>query len=306
MPNKIVFFNYYHNGDVHVSRGFVRQIMNKVHSIDPTIQFAYSHKNDPTLLADIPNLGFDHSALGIVRNDHANLHVVGDTVYINTWYGQQHHKYMNRHGGINIDAIYDAFSESCQTLWGFSLEDISTDASVFFPIVDYSKFNIESVKTWLDNHPGQKILVENGKALSDQATNFPMGPIIVQLARQYPDKCFILTSQENMPSVPSNIFYSSQITNKGNKSDLNQISFLSTHCDVIVGRSSGVFAFTINQDNLFKRNIKFLNFSNLVPIQPNKYWLGDKLRDKITYSSTIISTNESDTNKVLEIIKGNL
>lgn len=303
MSKRIVFFNCFHNGDVHVSRGFVRQIMNKVHQLDPSVQFAYGHKNTPDLLSDIPNLGFDSSFSSAIRSEHDNLVCVGDTVYINTWYAQQQFKYMNRHG-ITIDTIYDALEDSCKTLWDFSLSDISGDPSIFFPTIDYSKLNVGTIKNWIDNHPEKKILVESGPALSNQATNFPMGPIISQLANKYPDKSFILTSQEGV-TLP-NVFYTSNITNRGGKTDLNEISFISSHCDVMIGRASGVWSFSLTQDNLFKRKMTYLCFSNLVPKKEGKFWLGAKFEDIINYSSNIITTNESDVDVVRNIIERHL
>lgn len=303
MPKRIVFFNYFHNGDIHLSRGFVRQIMTKIHSIDPTVEFAYGHKMAADLLVDIPNLKYDSGALGIINNEHVNLHKSGDTTYINTWYGQQHFKYMNRYA-VSIDTLYAALDDSCKATYGFSLSDISTDLSTFFPVIDYSKFNIAPVQSWLSNHPGKKILVENGPALSGQADNFPMGSVITQLATKYPDKCFILTSQDNI-RLP-NVFYSDHITRRHGRTDLNEISFISTHCDMIIGRASGVWSFTLTQENLFKRNIKYLCFSNLVPKKEGKFWMNEMFEDKVNYSSTIITVNESNTNRVIDIIEAHL
>jgi hypothetical protein len=304
MTKRIVFFNYFHNGDIHVSRGMVRQIMNKVHQIDPSVQFAYAHKMSTDLLSDIPGLQFDGSGLSVVNNEHANLHKVGDTTYINTWYGQQHFKYMNRYA-VSIDSIYAALSDSCKDTFGFSFDDISTDLTTFFPVIDYTKLNVAPVQSWLSRHPGTKILIENGSALSGQATNFDMKPIIIQLSGKYPDKNFILTSRHDYITRP-NVFYSSDITQRGQRTDLNEISFLSTQCDMIIGRASGVWSFTLTQENLFKRNIKYLCFSNLVPKKEGKFWLNELFEDKVNYSSTIITTNESNTDKVREIIEGQL
>jgi hypothetical protein len=305
MPKRIVFFNCFHNGDIHASRGFLRPIMNKIKQLEPDTLFSYSHKMAAELLSDIPELTFDRGVLGSVGNEHANLVKSGDTTFINTWYGQQHHKYMDRHG-ISIDTVYAALDDSCKDLYGFSLSDISTDPSVFFPTIDYARINTARVKNWLSIHPGKKILIENGQALSDQATNFQMGPIIDSLAQKHPDKIFILTSNESVANSSGNIFFSDSITQRKGRSDLNEISFLSTHCDVIIGRSSGVFAFTLTQENLFNRKITYFNFSNLVPIPADKYWLSDLLRDKIHYNSTIISSNESDRSTVFQMIDGGL
>ena len=302
---KIVFFNYYHNGDVHVSRGLIRQIMDKVHQIDSDIEFAYAHRNNQILLADIPKLSFDNKGLDIVSDDHSNLKTINDTTYINTWYGQQNHKYMNMYGGINIDCIYAALDDSCKTLWNFSLQDISKDLSTFFPIIDYSKYQIENACHWINCHPETKIIVENGPALSGQAHNFDMTSIIVNLAKKHPDKLFILTAMVNGINLP-NVFFSHQIINSNNQNDLNEVSYLSSHCNMIIGRASGVFSFTLTQENLFQRQIKYLCFSNLVPSQPNKFWLGDIFRDKVNYKSSILTTNESNINNVEAIIEENL
>src|ERR1700677_2769215 len=190
---KIVFFNFFHNGDVHVSRGLVRQIMAKVNQIDPSISFVYAHRNPANLLLDISGLTFQPNLLNHIVSEHSNLTRYGDIVFFNTWYAQQHHKYMNRYG-ISFDTIYAAFNDSCKNLWNFSLSDISEDPSIFFPTIDYSKFEIGIASEWLKNNPGRKILVENGLAHSDQAHNFPMTPVIVRLAQKYPEITFILTT----------------------------------------------------------------------------------------------------------------
>lgn len=62
MPKRIVFFNCFHNGDIHVSRGFVRQIMNKIKQLEPDTTFGYTHKMSAELLSDIPDLTFDRDA----------------------------------------------------------------------------------------------------------------------------------------------------------------------------------------------------------------------------------------------------
>lgn len=303
MPKKIVFFNYYHNGDIHVSRGFVRQIMNKIHEIDSTVQFAYGHRNDPALLSDIPNLVFDPVALSVVKNDHANLLIVGDTIYVNTWYAQQHFKYMNRYG-LTIDSLYAAFDDTCKSIWGFSLTEISSDPSVFFPLIDYNHFQIQQAKIWLDSHPGKKVFVSNGAVLSDQAHNFSLTSIIDKISRKHTDKIFILSNKDGHPGS-ANIVHSSDIIKK-NGNDLNENSFISTYCDVIIGKASGSFTFAMTQENLFQREAKFLALCNLVPIHPNKFWMNDLLRDIVHYKAQIIVNNDSDSNQIANLIDANL
>ena len=300
---KVVFFNYYHNGDIHVSRGFVRQIIHKIKQINPLTEFVYAHRNSSELLLDIPELKYDPSELAFVRNDHANLLTLGDTVYINTWYAQQHFMYMNRYG-ITIDSLYCAFDDTCKALWGFSLEDISKDPAEFFPTIDYSKFQINNAKIWLDNHPGKKVFVSNGAILSDQAHHFNLTPIIDTLSKKHTDKIFVLSNNDGHPGS-ANIIHSSAIIGKSGN-DLNENSYVASRCDVIIGKASGAFSFAVTKENCFQKNIKFLAFCNLVPSHPNKFWLGDKLRDKINYTSQFIVSNESDINKISTIIDSNL
>ena len=47
--NKIVFFNHYHRGDLHTSKEFVKEVMNKL----PDIEFEYWHSNPDSILQEI-------------------------------------------------------------------------------------------------------------------------------------------------------------------------------------------------------------------------------------------------------------
>jgi hypothetical protein len=299
---RIIFFNYYHNGDIHVSREFVRLITNKVRQLEPDTQFAYGHRNYFGLLGDIPELFFDHAALNVIRNDKIGVYQHDTSTYINTWYGQQDHKYTNNYG-LSIDALYAAFEDTCQLLWGFSLADISTDLTKFFPTIDYSKFHIEPTTQWLASHPGKKVFVSNGKVLSDQAHMFSLTPIIAEVAAKHHDKIFILSNRDwryKIREMP-NLFYSDQIIQK-KQNDLNENSFLSSHCDVIIGKASGAFTFTMTQENLFQRKIKIIAFCNIKPRKEGKFWMNGLFEDKVNYLSDVIVSNDSGTNLIISII----
>lgn len=298
----VVFFNFYHNGDLHASRGLVRATMKKLGSEHT---FSYWHRNDPSLLLDIE--GLQHATLiGNDRftglNEHSNNIRSGipnetETVYINTWYNNQHGKYMNRYG-ITFDSLYASFDDSCKQLFGFSLNDISSDVRDFFPTIDYSKFDIGATQEWLRSNPGTKILIENGNALSNQSYNFDFTPIIADLAKKYPDKLFILSKRENIQL--RNVFYTGDITRK-NGCDLNEISYLGTFCDTIIGKASGVFTFTLTRQNLFERDVKYICLTNLVT-SSGKYWIGDQLKNRVSYKSKFVVANEFDRNRVYSLI----
>ena len=279
----IVFFNHFHNGDVHVSRGFVRKIMEKVWEKNPNVSFTYAHKNSGELLKDIDRLG--HGGLQGCGSEHGGCFRNGNTIYINTWYAQQHFKYMNRYG-ISIDTIYAALNDTCQNILGFSLEDISNDPKVFFPTIDYSRYQIGEVERWLAAHGEKKVFVSNGKVLSGQAHEFDMTPVIIRVAERHRDKMFIVSNREGAIDLPNVVFSSDIIKKSGN--DLNENAYLSEHCDVIVGRASGAATFALTQKNLFERQVKWLIFSNLIPNKYNKFWLNNLLQDKVSYATNMV------------------
>jgi len=301
--SKITFFNHFHNGDLHISREFVRKVIEKVHSIDPSTTFSYAHVNDQGLLSDIPNLAYEN--LNSLRlNQFENLTRRGDTIFFNTWYAQQNYRYMNVHG-MTLDCLYEAFNDSCKNLWNFRLEDISADPSSFIPTIDYSKFHIQDAQNWLAQNPQKKILVSNGQALSGQATNFPLAPLVADLAKLHPDKIFILSNQEVPTYLPPNVVFSKDIIKKPYGSDLNENSFLTAHCDVIVGRASGVFSYAWTQQNMLQRKVKFVCFCGpgVVIRPPHQFWTSSLLSDKIHYSAEYIVSDTTDGNAVKRIIE---
>lgn len=303
--NKITFFNHFHNGDMHICREFVRKIMQKVNTINPAITFSFAHVNDPCLLSDIPNLGHENlHMLGI--NQFETLNNRNGTVYFNTWYAQQNWKYMNIHG-MTLDCLYAAFNDSCKNLFGFTLDQLGEPSS-FIPTIDYSKFPIQNAQEWIHQNPHKKIFISNGHAMSGQATNFPMAPMIANLARSHPEKIFILSNQEDNTALPPNVIYSKDIIKKPHGSDLNENSFITTYCDVIVGRASGVFSYAWTQQNMLQRKVKFVCFCGpgVVVRPPHQFWLDSLLSDKIHYSAEYIVSHSTDPVEFRRVVEANI
>lgn len=297
---RITFFNPYHNGDVNVSRGFVRKIMERA----PEHTYKYSHKNPANLLADIPNLAYDPIGINSVPNDSVGIFVKDDTTFINTWYCQQNFKFYHKYK-ITFDSLYCCFDENCKKVFGFSLSDISKEPKDFYPTIDYTKFEIGNAKKWLGGNTDKKVLIENGQVLSGQAHDFNMTQVIANVARNHKDTTFILSNHGNV-GLPNNCIYADKIIQKNMKSDLNEISFLSTHCDVIIGKASGVFSFCLTQQNLFERQAKYLCFSKWPAIAENKFWLHNLMKDRIEYSSKILVSGEANVNRIASIIEANI
>ena len=304
MYKNIVFYNHFHNGDIHVSREFVRRLSEAFKYRFPDVNVSYSHKNNPNCIADIPDLGYNIIPLN--WHEHEGVFVRGDTMFINTWYAQRRFHYMNTYG-ITFDCLYVMFDEVCKNYFNFTLSEIEPDPTKWFPKIDFSKYQIDQARNFLENRPGMKVLIANGAALSGQADNFPLLPIVVSLASKHQDKLFILTNHEphfNQAQF-SNIMYSSSIIGK-NGFDLNENGFVSTYCDVIVGRASGAYTFSYIQENLFGKPKKHVCLSNMIPAKENTFWLGDKFRDAVHYTSKITVSNVSAHHAVESLIEANL
>lgn len=305
MNKNIVFFNRFHNGDLHISREIVRKIINKVKQINTNINFSYSHCNDANLLSDIEYLNY----LPLSNVDQfSNLFEINNNIYINTWYGQQNFKYMNKYG-MTIDCLYESLDDTCKSLWNFSLNDVSSNIMDFYPTINYDTFKIDNIKTWLATDDRVKIFVSNGSALSGQATNFPMTPIICDLANNHTDKIFILSNREPINQIlPNNVVYSSDIIKKSNGSDLNENSFITTFCSTIIGRASGAFSYAWTQQNMFQRNVKFICFCGpgVVEYGNHKFWTNVLSSDKINYLAEFIVSHDTNSSSVYNMINNHI
>jgi hypothetical protein len=260
----------------------------------PEHEYTYSHRNDPGLLSDIPNLGYQTH---IPCNPSDGIVKVSGTTYINTWYGQQEYRFMNV-CGISFDTLYcvfdDVYTQVFNTVQSNNLIDV-------FPSIDYTKFELSSIHEWLSERQGtKKILVENGNCLSGQSENFDMSRVVVKLAEKHPSKIF-LTSAPVVDS-PANVIYCGDVTKK--QHDLNEISYLSTHCDMLIGRASAISSFCMTQNNLFHSKKQMLMFSNLE--YSSQFWLSKLFQDKIRYTANITTYKDTNLDTVQRIIESYL
>ena len=270
----IVFFNYAHKGDVFLSRAFVSEIMETLKNFD--INFSNAHYWEEYLLRDL-----DCKFVKLVEVPDVHLKkkkecdenfVKGDTVYINTWIGRYFKQSKPFYGECNLRSIYSLMYAEIYNFLSevFSVDFQLKDIIQYFPTIDYSVFNIASVDEFLKNNKGKKVLLCNGPALSGQCEyNGDLTSTIEKLLGKYTDTIFITTHKTNLPS--DRLFYTGDITQsdlslygEGQVStqiqDINEISYLSRYCDLIIGRSSGPFTFTNVYENMIDENKKFLCF----------------------------------------------
>jgi hypothetical protein len=240
---KICFFNHYHNGDIVNNRAFVEEIIQHI-----DVEYYYAHPNNPAIIKDlnIQNASSDIlSSLSITTK----LSQIEDTLYINTWIGSSFGPENEYTGNCSLVSIYNMFShiyEELNKIFGTNLK--LSNPENYFPLIDYTKYNIFKVSDFVSQHQNQKILFCNGPCLSGQCEySGDMKSIIIELAEKNPNKIFIATHK--FESNISNIKFTDDII-QSDSTDLNEIAYLSLSCDLIVGRASGPLCFCCNSENM--------------------------------------------------------
>ena len=231
--NKIIFFNRYHSGDIFVSRGFIKYIL----SLDLAEEYYYQHKCDPKLLQDFPQI----TSLRPERHDCPKS--TDTDKYIHAWYMMSSH--WNSHGPT-YTSLYHIFKSYVENVFKLPF---NVDKSTLLPQIDFSYFKVNHIKDYLESSPyNTKILISNGDCMSTQASNFDLNPTIQYLATTYPNALFLVTNKEDIPINLPNVVYTSNII-KAESNDLIENAYISRYCDVIVGRSSGTYTYSMLKEN---------------------------------------------------------
>ncbi len=275
---RIIFFNHYHNGDIHYSREFIKDIIRKT-SAD---EYCYYHINKSNLLKDID------VAYGDPQNIDRQKQIieVSDNIFINTWIGQCGAKYITK--DCSIYSNYNMYKDIFNFL-NIEIEELE----YYLPSINYDKLDTINIEDFLSKNKNKKILICNGSVLSGQCPNFSFDQIIFDLSLDFPNIDFILTNKINISNF--NIFFTDNIINIP-LSDLNEISYLSTKCDIIVGRASGPHAFTHIKENYNNINKTYISFAD--KILEGNWYSSDKCKQ--------IWSNNYDESLIKETIKKEL
>jgi len=204
---------------------------------------------------DIPTIG---------TPDHLDKNTVcyqdEDILYINTWVAANWDIFC-KHGGINMHTMHEQ--------WGIIFETINEffDTSIklktkeeYLPRIDYSLFDIKNIDTYIESNPtDRKVLVCNNVPQSGQSLTSNLSEFIKDAAKKYPDTQFICTNEFDIDTLDNILFTNDIVSVKG--CDLQEISYLSTFCDVIIGKNSGPYVFCETYDNYMNDNKRFLSFN---------------------------------------------
>jgi hypothetical protein len=294
--SKIIFFNHYHRGDLLTHKEFIRQLQNEL----PDFTFEYMHFNHPKLTRDL-----NIPLVGAPENLDAKTPFYQDegVLYINTWIGCFWDIFCE-HGGINMNSLWHQWDKILNTINGHFDTEIAlrTDKETYLPKIDFTKFNVSSIDTYLKQATNKKILICNGPPKSGQSFSDNMQDFINLAAEEYSNIDFICTTKfdTKLDNVlfTDNIIVDNEIEDKRapwedreiNNCDLQEISYLSEHCDAIVGKNSGPFVFCETYNNYMDPGKKFLSYNVSWGIgKPPTETMSNGLDIKCEYTITPIS-----------------
>jgi len=78
--DKIVFFNHYHRGDLHIQKEFIKQLMQEL----PQLKYEYKHSNPSRLTEEF---GTVYTGAPYNMDPKEPFYADEDALYINTWIG---------------------------------------------------------------------------------------------------------------------------------------------------------------------------------------------------------------------------
>jgi len=254
---KINFFQHCHNGDVFVSREFVKQIVQDLENTD----FQYFHKLSPRLLLDIP---VTYQSLTTQFNIREKFSETTEEFSINTWVGAYDAKITSEpphfyQDGINLKVLYQ--------IWNFIFSVINEkfntklklkDINHYIPEIDFQNYHIADCANFLKTQQKQKLLICNGEPKSKQSFRENFNDVIDSVAERFSKHIIICTEKFKTPK--KNILFTEDII-KISDCDLIEISYLSESCDLIVGRNSGPFVYCLTKNNLLDKNKTLISFN---------------------------------------------
>ena len=264
--NNIIFFNHFHNGDIHLSKNLINHIIDAF----PNIKCHYSHGCSNRLLLDKPNVPIINTAHGQLNPHLPGILYANNTLFVNTWVGCDNGKFLAN--GCIYPSLYEMFNYYCTVLNINPLGPIEN----YIPTIDFSYYNVETINNHFNSTSANKnIFIVNGNCYSGQDTNnFDFTTLIRTLAENKPNYNFYISNNNFNLDKPANVFLTDDIIDKdiiGN--NLNENAYITKFCDIIIGRPTGAYTYSLNKQNfkekktyicLIDRNYSFNGFDQII------------------------------------------
>jgi hypothetical protein len=128
---------------------------------------------------------------------------------------------------------------------------------------------------------------------------------IIPFAEMYPDTHFICTNKFANDGF-DNIKFTDDIIGPVDGGDLQEISYLSRYCSVIIGKNSGPYVFCETYDNYMDEEISFVSFNTKHPdYETIQETMSNGLDIKCSYNAVPILNNsltEKDHENIMAAI----
>jgi hypothetical protein len=131
---------------------------------------------------------------------------------------------------------------------------------------------------------------------------------IQDLAKQFPNVTFICTNKFALEAT--NIAFTEDIIKNTEGIDLQEISYLSRHCDIIVGKNSGPYVFCETYENYMDNSKAFISFNIINPsVDGIKETMSNGLDLKCKYTTVPIENvklTDKDADTIVDIMTGKI
>jgi len=295
----ICFFCSGHNGDIAHSKSFLRDIVDQL-----DVSYFFYHENNFKINKDLPLIQkYPYSFPENINHFYDKFVETEETLYINIWLTPWRHDNPDFFN-INLNTFYGVFSliyEKISLTFNTKLRLKSMEE--YFPTIDFNFVEKTNIDSYVKNSKNKKILICNGPCLAEQASyNGDMSSIIKKLSLKFDKNDFISTQKffiDECDNQNRNLYFTEDITQVF-ECDLNEIGYLSTFCDVIVGRNSGPFCFSTIKENYnnqskvfyaFGENEKLFCFNSGIEINA-KFIYNDGSNEEVLYSTIENIINE--------------
>jgi hypothetical protein len=175
----------------------------------------------------------------------------------------------------------------------------------YLPRIDFNKINQkakDNIDKKLKSEYSKKVLICNNTPASTQSFTFSIDKEIQEMAQSNPDVWFILTNR--ILEKEKNISYTADIIDTKQEPDLQEISYLSSYMDVIVGKNSGPFVFCETYDNYMDKDKTFVSFNTKHKDYDDiKETMSNGLKIKCKYNAVpifdIVNKNDKDVKNIV-------
>jgi hypothetical protein len=171
MLDKIYWFNFFRNGDIHVSRSLINFMVENISAKE----YIYHHTNSEKILKDIPKLKYQLKQLP-EEYCTRGWWLEDNNLWCNTWYNAYNYSLFS---GCTIYTLYNIFKKGLKETIDF---DLPGEALDYLPIIDHSYFPIDNSLLFNDT---PKVLICNCYVMSGQSKNFDFNPIIYYVSEVF-------------------------------------------------------------------------------------------------------------------------